>query len=94
MALLEHQGRRATFEGGETAAETAGLPRGVKAPTPPTFNDTTDGDTVKNFTDALDTYFDLVGITNQGLNSNICRGLIGGQGSNVVYSTKFPIRRG
>ena len=65
VALLEHQGRRAAFDGGETQADLAGLPRGVKAPTPPAFNGATDGDTVKNFADALDAYFDLVGMTDQ-----------------------------
>ena len=39
-----------------------GLPSGVKAPAPPSFHGASDGDTIKNFVDALDTYFKLVGM--------------------------------
>ena len=38
----------------------AGLPQGAKAPTPPQFDGTADGDSVKNFCDALDSYYKLV----------------------------------
>ena len=42
--------------------EACGLPSGVKAPSPPNFYGISDGDTVKNLVDALDTYFELVGM--------------------------------
>ena len=44
------------------APEVCSLSSGVKAPAPPSFHGSSDGNIVKNFVDALDTYFELVGM--------------------------------
>ena len=63
VAVLEAERPRATRPGTQNhAPEVRGLPNGVKAPAPPSFHGASDGDTVKNFVDALDTYFELVGM--------------------------------
>ena len=63
VAVLEAECPKATrAEIQNPAPEVRGLPNGVKAPAPPSFHGTSDGDTVKNFVDALDTYFELVGM--------------------------------
>ena len=63
VAVLEAERPRATrAETQNPAPEVRGLPNGVKAPAPPSFHGASDGDTVKNFVDALDTYFELVGM--------------------------------
>ena len=63
VAVLEaEQPRAARAAPQPPAAEARGLPNGVKAPSPPSFHGASDGDTVKNFVDALDTYFELVGM--------------------------------
>ena len=62
---MEAEHPRATrVETQNPAPEVRGLPSGVKAPAPPSFHGASDGDTVKNFVDALDTYFELVGMKN------------------------------
>ena len=61
IAVLEAERPRATrAETQNPAPEVHGLPNGVKAPAPPSFHGASDRDTVKNFVDALDTYFELV----------------------------------
>ena len=61
VAVLEAECPRATRAATQEAApEVRGLPSGVKAPGPPSFHGASDGDTVKNFVDALDMYFKLV----------------------------------
>ena len=63
VAVLEaEQPRAARAAPRSPAAKARGLPSGVKAPAPPSFHGASDGDTVKNFVDALDTYFELVGM--------------------------------
>ena len=63
VAVLEaKRPRAARAETQNPAPAVRGLPNGVKAPAPPSFHGASDGDTVKNFVDALDTYFELVGI--------------------------------
>ena len=63
VAILEAECPRATrAETQNPASEVHSLPNGVKAPAPPSFHGASDGDTVKNFVDALDTYFELVGM--------------------------------
>ena len=63
VVILEAERPRATRpETQNPAPEVRGLPNGVKAPAPPSFHGASDGDTVKNFVDALDTYFELVGM--------------------------------
>ena len=63
VAFLEAERPRATRpETQNPAPEVRGLPNGVKAPAPPSFHGASDGDTVKNFVHALDTYFELVGM--------------------------------
>ena len=63
VAVLESEcPRAARAETQNPAPEVSGLPNGVKAPAPPSFHGASDGDTVKNFVDALDTYFELVGM--------------------------------
>ena len=63
VAVLESKcPRTARAETQNPAPEVRGLPSGVKAPAPPSFHGASDGDTVKNFVDALDTYFELVGM--------------------------------
>ena len=63
VAVLEAEcPRAARAETQNPAPEVRGLPSGVKAPAPPSFHGASDGDTVKNFLDALDTYFELVGM--------------------------------
>ena len=58
VAVLEDERPRiARAETQNPAPEVRGLPSGVKAPAPPSFHGASDGDTVKNFIDALDTYF-------------------------------------
>ena len=66
VAALEAERPRATrVETQNPAPEMHGLPSGVKAPTPsPSFHGASDGDTIKNFVNALDTYFKLVGMRN------------------------------
>ena len=63
IAVLEAERPRATrAETQNPAPEVRGLPNGVKAPAPPSFHGASNGDTVKDFFDALDTYFELVGM--------------------------------
>ena len=63
VAVLEaERPRAARAETQNPAPAVHGLPNGVKAPAPPSFHGASDGDTVKNFADALDTYFELVGM--------------------------------
>ena len=63
VAVLEVERPKATrAEIQNPAPEVRGLPNGVKAPASPSFHRASDGDTVKNFVDALDTYFELVGM--------------------------------
>ena len=63
VAVLEAERPRAARAETQTPApDVRGLPNGVKAPAPPSFHGASDGDTVKNFVDALDTYFELVGM--------------------------------
>ena len=63
VAVLEAERPRTTrAETQNPMPEVRGLPNGVKAPAPPSFHGASDGDTVKNFVDALDTYFELVGM--------------------------------
>ena len=63
VAVLEAECPKTTrAEIQNPAPEVRGLPNGVKAPAPPSFHGASDGDTVKNFVDALDTYFELVGM--------------------------------
>ena len=63
VAVLEAERPSATrVETQNPAPEVHGLPSGVKAPPPPSFHCASDGDTVQNFVDALDTYFELVGM--------------------------------
>lgn len=64
VAVLESEGRRVAFERPEASAPRVGLPHGVKAPTPAPFHGANDGDSVKNFVEACDTYFELVGLNN------------------------------
>ena len=66
VAVLEAERPKATRPEVQDPAPTVrGLPNGVKAPAPPSFHGASDGDTVKNFVDALDTYFELVGMRDQ-----------------------------
>ena len=66
VAVLEVECPKATRpEIQDPAPAVRGLPNGVKAPAPPSFHGASDGDTVKNFVDALDTYFELVGMRDQ-----------------------------
>ena len=59
VAVLEAERPRATRAATqEPASEVHSLPSGVKAPVPPSFHSASDGDTVENFADALDTYFE------------------------------------
>ena len=63
VAVLEAERPRATrAETQNPAPEVRGLPNGVKAPAPPSFHGASDADIVKSFVDALDTYFELVGM--------------------------------
>ena len=63
VAVLEAERPKATrAETQNPTPEVCGLPNGVKAPAPTSFHGASDGDTVKNFVDALDTYFELVGM--------------------------------
>ena len=63
VAFLEaERPRAARAETQDPAPAVRGLASGVKAPAPPSFHGASDGDTVKNFVDALDTYFELVGM--------------------------------
>ena len=63
VAVLEAERPKATRpETRDPAPAVRGLPNVVKAPAPPSFHGASDGDTVKNFVDALDTYFELVGM--------------------------------
>ena len=63
VTVLESKRPRvARAETQNPAPEVRGLPSGVKAPPPPSFHGASDGDTVKTFVDALDTYFELVGM--------------------------------
>ena len=63
VTILESERPRAArAETQNPAPEVRGLPNVVKAPAPPSFHGASDGDTVKNFVDALDTYFELVGM--------------------------------
>ena len=63
VAVLEAERPRAIrAETQNPAPEVHGLPNGVKTPAPPSFHGASDGDMVKNFVDALDTYFELVGM--------------------------------
>ena len=61
VAFLEAEHPRATrAETQNPAPEVHGLPSGVKAPALPSFHGASDGNMVKNFVDALNTYFELV----------------------------------
>ena len=61
VAVLEAERPKATrAETQNPAPEVRGLPNGVKAPAPPSLHGASDGDTVKNFVDALNTCFKLV----------------------------------
>ena len=63
VAVLEAECPRATrAETQNPVPEVRGLPNGVKAPALPSFHGASDGNTVKNFVDTLDTYFKLVGM--------------------------------
>ena len=63
VAVLEFEHPRATRAATqEPAPEVCGLPSGLKAPAPPSFHDASDGDIIKNFVDALDMCFKLVGM--------------------------------
>ena len=58
VAVLEaERPRTARAETQNPAPEVRGLPSGVSVPAPLSFHGASDGDTVKNFIDALDTYF-------------------------------------
>ena len=66
VAVLKAERPRAARAETQTLApDMRGLPNGVKAPAPPSFHGASDGDTVKNFVDALDTYFELVGMRDE-----------------------------
>ena len=66
VAILEAERPKATRpETQNPAPAVRGLPNGVKALAPPSFHGASDGDTVKNFVDALDTYFELVGMRDE-----------------------------
>ena len=54
--------RATSAETQNPAPEVRGLPSGVKAPATPSFHGSSYGDMAKNFVDALDTYFELVGM--------------------------------
>ena len=61
VAVLEAEHPRSTrAETQNPAPEVRGLPSGVKAQAPPSFLGASDGDTIKNFADAQDAYFELV----------------------------------
>ena len=61
VTILEAECPRATrAETQNSAPEVRGLPNGVKVPAFPSFHGASDGDTVKNFVDALNTCFKLV----------------------------------
>ena len=63
VAILEAEcPRTARAETQNPAPEVRSLPNGVKAPAPSSFHGASDGDMVKNFVDALDTHFELVGM--------------------------------
>ena len=63
VGVLKSERSRATrAETQNPVPEVRGLPRGVKAPAPSSFHGASDGDMVKKFVDALDTYFELVGM--------------------------------
>ena len=63
IAILEADHPKATrVETQKPAPEVHSLPSGVTAPATPSFHGASDRDTVKNFVNALDTYFELVGI--------------------------------
>ena len=63
VAILETEHLKATrVETENPTPEVRGLPSGVTAPPPPSFHGASDGDTVKNFVDAPDTYFESVGM--------------------------------
>ena len=46
----------------DPAGSNSGLPPGVKAPVPASFNGACDGDSVKYFVDSVDMHFGLVGM--------------------------------
>ena len=59
VAVLEAERPRTTrAETQNPVPEVRSSPSGVKAPAPPSFHGASDGHTVKNFIDALDTYFE------------------------------------
>ena len=63
VTILEAERPRTTktvAQNPEPAARSS--PSGVKAPAPPSFHGASDVYTVNNFVDALDTYFELVGM--------------------------------
>ena len=63
VTVLEAECPRATrAETQNPAPEVRSLPSRIKAPAPPSFHGASDENTVKNFFDALDTYFELVGM--------------------------------
>ena len=63
VAILESEHPKATrAETQNPVPEVRGLSNGVKAPAPSSFHGASDGDTIKNFVDALDTYLELVGM--------------------------------
>ena len=61
------------------------LPSGVKAPAPPSFPGASDANTVKNFVDALDTYFELVGMSD--LVCKVCLALVLLEGKACTWFT-------
>ena len=63
MTLLEAERPRAGSPAPQVPVPKSwGLTNGVKAPALPSFHSASDGDTAKNFVDALDTYFELAGM--------------------------------
>ena len=59
VAVLEaERPRTARAETQNPAPEVRGLPSRAKAPALPSFHGASDDNTVKNFVDALDTYFE------------------------------------
>ena len=58
VAVLEAERPRTTrAETQNPVPEVRNLPSKIKAPEPPSFHGASDGDTIKNLIDALDTYF-------------------------------------
>ena len=63
VAVLESRQRTTLpVQPQEPVGGNSGLPAGVKAPVPASFNGACDGDSVMNFVNSVNTYFDLVGM--------------------------------